>query len=235
MAASSASFVRAAADRSRALTLDHIFSIGFRSGLYGGRYRTVAPAASTVSRTAATLWAARLSMTTTSPGVRAGTSTCSRNVRNASASAAPAMVMAPRMPPTPTAPTTVVVFQWPWGVRPGTRSPGAARPWVRAIFVLHPVSSTNTSRAAHSAARARTSAAHPSRAAFTSGRSRSLAASDFFSAAGQAAAAVGRDGGGRRPQGLDVQLDVAVVPQREPGHGRPPVAGPGGADAEPGG
>jgi hypothetical protein len=51
-------------------------SIGLRSGLYGGRYTTVAPAAS-MARTAATrLWLARSSITTMSPARNVGTGTC---------------------------------------------------------------------------------------------------------------------------------------------------------------
>ena len=53
--------------RSPALNLAKASSIGFRSGEYGGRYISFAPTASIASRTPATLWLARLSMTTVSP------------------------------------------------------------------------------------------------------------------------------------------------------------------------
>ena len=40
--------------------------------------------------------------------------------------------------------TKVVIFQWPCGIRPTTRQPRLARPRVRAMLVLVPVSSMNT-------------------------------------------------------------------------------------------
>jgi hypothetical protein len=45
--------------------------------------------------------------------------------------------------------TNVVIFQWPCGTRP-TSLPRCARPRVRAMLVLVPVPSMNTSRAASS-------------------------------------------------------------------------------------
>jgi hypothetical protein len=51
------------------------FSIGLKFGLYDGRKRKVAPAASIFSRTAVRLWLNRLSVMTTSPGRSSGTGT----------------------------------------------------------------------------------------------------------------------------------------------------------------
>ena len=47
--------VRAPVRRRDALTLDHIFSIGLRSGEYGGRKRSLAPVDSMASATAVDL------------------------------------------------------------------------------------------------------------------------------------------------------------------------------------
>ncbi len=52
-------------------------SIGLRSGEYGGRYQSLAPAALIMSRMACDLWEPRLSMMTMSPGTKTGTSCCS--------------------------------------------------------------------------------------------------------------------------------------------------------------
>ena len=77
VAAISPSTVRAAADRSAALSLLNSRSIGLRSGLYAGRYRTQAPASAISCATAAVLWHDRLSMMTMSPGRSAGARQCS--------------------------------------------------------------------------------------------------------------------------------------------------------------
>ena len=47
-----------------------------RSGEYGGRYQSLAPAALIIWRMAAALWEPRLSLTTMSPGSSTGTSCC---------------------------------------------------------------------------------------------------------------------------------------------------------------
>ena len=52
-------------------------SIGFKSGEYGGRSRTLAPTASMASTTPLTLWLDRLSITTMSPAVNSRTRCCS--------------------------------------------------------------------------------------------------------------------------------------------------------------
>jgi hypothetical protein len=70
-----ASMVRAAIVRSRPFTFDQTISIGLKSGEYGGKYSTLAPADSIIRLTCGRLWAVRLSITTTSPGRSVGTST----------------------------------------------------------------------------------------------------------------------------------------------------------------
>ena len=70
MAAQTASTVRAAAFRSRCLSLAKTCSIGFRSGEYFGRKNSLAPAERMSWRTALLLWLPRLSRTTISPGRR---------------------------------------------------------------------------------------------------------------------------------------------------------------------
>src|SRR5262245_30634883 len=68
-----ASVVRAATDRSVALTFENISSIGVRSGLDDGKGMTRALAAST-ARTTDSAWCGwRLSQITTSPGFSCGT------------------------------------------------------------------------------------------------------------------------------------------------------------------
>src|SRR5229473_2578359 len=130
-------------------------------------------------RTAAFLWAGRLSMTTISPGDKVG----SRHCRMYSTKMAPviarsmtkgAVIASCRKPA-----TKVIVFQWPQGTRPTTRRPRLARPRSRAMAVLVPVSSMNTSRAG---SRSGCAAIQAARAAATSGRSCSLACTIFFEA-----------------------------------------------------
>ena len=72
MAAQTASTVRAAALRSRCLSLAKTCSIGFRSGEYFGRKNSLAPAARMSWRTVLPLWLPRLSMMTMSPGRKRG-------------------------------------------------------------------------------------------------------------------------------------------------------------------
>ena len=72
-----ASTERSAAFRSRSLSFAKTCSMGFRSGLQGGKNHSRAPAARIMARTAAPLWLPGLSKTTMSPGLRVGTSTCS--------------------------------------------------------------------------------------------------------------------------------------------------------------
>jgi hypothetical protein len=76
-ASHNASTVRKALARNSAFSLANTCSMGFGSGLQGGRNRTLAPAASMAWRTAGFLCDDRLSVTTMSSGVRIGTRTCS--------------------------------------------------------------------------------------------------------------------------------------------------------------
>ncbi len=122
-AAARASAVRAAAVRSSVLSLLQAFSMGFRSGEYGGRYSSVAPAASIASRTPLTLWAERLSITTTSPRLRLGASTCRTKVKNTAPSTAASRLTVASGPSHPTTPSTVVTCQCPPGTAPSTRCP----------------------------------------------------------------------------------------------------------------
>ena len=72
-----ASMVRGSVLRSRVLSLAKTCSIGLRSGEERGRKNSLAPAVRIRRRTALPLWLPRLSMTTTSPGLRVGTRNCS--------------------------------------------------------------------------------------------------------------------------------------------------------------
>src|ERR1700688_4494554 len=75
MAAVTASKLRAAALRSRCLSLAKNCSIGLRSGEYFGRKKSLAPIDRIARRTAHPLWLPRLSITTISPGFKVGTRT----------------------------------------------------------------------------------------------------------------------------------------------------------------
>jgi hypothetical protein len=127
-AASSASFVRAAALRSSVFSLLHACSMGLKSGEYGGRNSSVHLAASMSVRAAATLCALRLSSTTTCPGGRsAGTSTWATNAVKTSRSVAASMDMQPTRPSSENPPRIVSWRQCPAGTRPTARSPRGAR------------------------------------------------------------------------------------------------------------
>jgi hypothetical protein len=68
--------VRLSVFRRGVLSLEKAFSIGLKSGEEGERNRSVGPAALMASRTAALLWAGRLSRMTMSPGRRVGARNC---------------------------------------------------------------------------------------------------------------------------------------------------------------
>jgi hypothetical protein len=85
---------------------------------------------------------------------------------------APSMVCAARMPRRRSAATKVMVFQWPCGTCPTSRSPRAQRPYSRTILVLADVSSMNTNRAGSNLPCSRI---HRRRARATSARSCSAA------------------------------------------------------------
>src|SRR5262245_14342980 len=81
------------------------------------------------------------------------------------------------MPSRRSAATKVMVFQWPCGTWPTSRSPRAQRPYSRTILVLAEVSSINTSRAGSNMPCSRI---QRRRARATSARSCSAARSAFF-------------------------------------------------------
>jgi len=145
MASRSASWVRALADLKNSFTFDHIFSIGFKSGEYGGRNRTSAPTEWIKSRASLSLCADRLSITTMSPGLSVGSRTCRTYSRNTSPVVAPSMAMQAVLPSRRIDEIIVVVHQWPHGASSIMRWPPFARPRRRVIFVFAPDSSRDTS------------------------------------------------------------------------------------------
>src|SRR5512136_998253 len=151
--------------------------MGFRSGEYCGRYRSVAPRASIASRTPGTLWAARPSMITMCPRLRVGARQELTYARNVFPFIGPSVTNGAVIPRRRSAPTNVIVFQCPCGTRPIRRSPRGQRPFKRAIFVLAAVSSMNTRRVESSMCCARFQRL---RARATSGRSCSAARRLFF-------------------------------------------------------
>jgi len=177
IAARSACFVRASSFRKKALIFDHIFSIGLKSGLYGGRNHTSAPAARIAWATGPLLCGAKLSITTMSPGRRHGTRTCSTYAWKTAASVDPSITIAAAVPSRRIDESIVVVHQRPCGVASTTRWPSKDRPYSLVMLVLAPLSSSKTNRVrSMPLVRLR----HAFRAAWTSGRFCSLAWIDFF-------------------------------------------------------
>src|SRR5580698_5319714 len=86
-------------------------SIGFRSGEYLGRWRSVAPRASIASRTPAALCAGRLSIITMSFRLRVGARQRSTKAKNLFPFIAPSIVHDAVMPFWRRAATKVIVFQ----------------------------------------------------------------------------------------------------------------------------
>src|SRR6516165_3433369 len=151
--------------------------MGFRSGEYCGRYRSVAPRVSIASRTPGTLCAARPSMTTMFPRLRVGAKQDRTYATNVFPFIGPSITNGAVIPRRRNAPTNVIVFQCPCGTRPIRRLPRRQRPPNRVILVLAAVSSRNTSRVESSMGCARFQRA---RARVTSGRSCSAARRLFF-------------------------------------------------------
>src|SRR3974390_2791713 len=87
------------------------------------------------------------------------------------------MVCGAVMPCRRSAATKVIVFQWPWGTGPTSRSPRTQRPYSRTILVLAEVSSMNTSRDGSNMPCSRI---QRRRAKATSARSCSAARNAFF-------------------------------------------------------
>lgn len=126
-------------------TFDHIFSIGFMSGEYGGRYLREQPADSIASCTPDTLCEPRLSMMTISPGRNAGTRHCSTQATKARPSIGPSRIMGANGPSRRTAETNVHVSQCPTGAEPERRCPVEHLPYKRAKDVDAALSSIKTS------------------------------------------------------------------------------------------
>lgn len=94
---------RCPSDRSSRFSLAKASSMGFRSGLYGGRNSSRHPAASIGARAAAALCHGRLSSTTVSPGRRVGIRTVEKHSRNRAAVIGPSstrVAVTPFRPPT---------------------------------------------------------------------------------------------------------------------------------------
>lgn len=146
-----ASTVRAAVLRNKVLALAQASSIGLRSGEPDGRQRQVTPAPSSSARTALVWWAPGSSMASTASGLTRGSSgrrTCLRQAWNAAPSAAAAMLVAPTMPASPSAPRMVTRSQRPHGAMPKARSPHGLQPCRRTRLVSAPPSSRKTRRSA---------------------------------------------------------------------------------------
>ena len=79
--------------RKKDLSCDHHSSIGLKSGEYGDKQITLAPTASIIGAIEASLWAGKLSMTTTAPAHNLGHKNFSINSANACPSIASFMVI----------------------------------------------------------------------------------------------------------------------------------------------
>src|SRR3954471_21233532 len=128
MAAQTASTVRAAALRSRCLSLAKTCSIGFRSGEYFGRKKSLAPTERMSSRTALPLWLPRLSMMTMSPRFKVGSRTFSTLIVKLSPSIGPSRTQGASIRSQRNAARKVVVFQWPCGTLAVSLVPRGAQP-----------------------------------------------------------------------------------------------------------
>ena len=103
-------------------------SIGFRSGLNGGRYATVAPAASIASFTPRTLWLDRSSITTMPPGLSSRTRCCRTHARDVAPLIGPSTRSRATNPVVRIADRNVVVDHRACGVRSTRRVPRGLRP-----------------------------------------------------------------------------------------------------------
>src|ERR1051325_5485138 len=92
-------------------------------------------------RTAAPLWAGRLSITTMSPDARVGTRHCRRYSMKIARVIARSITNGAVMPSRRSPASKVRIFQCPHGTRPTTPRPRLARPRSRAMLVEVPVSS----------------------------------------------------------------------------------------------
>lgn len=83
MSVSTISVVVGAKLRKKDLSCDHHSSMGLKSGEYGDKQITFAPTASIIGSIEASLWAGKLSITTTAPDHNSGTKNFSINNSNA--------------------------------------------------------------------------------------------------------------------------------------------------------
>jgi len=172
MAFQRASRLRCADFFRRAWSLEKRFSMGLRSGEYGGRYRQRAPVAAMASCTPATLWLGKLSAMTMSPGCSVGQRNVCPYLRNASPSRGPSRTIGAVMACTRKPAMKGVVCPCPCGTDALPRGPWGARPRARVILGLVPVSSRKTSFSTSSVGWL---ACHSARAVRTSSRACSLA------------------------------------------------------------
>lgn len=176
MASKRASLVVAAFSRRIFLILLHIFSIGFKSGLYGGRYFIVIFRILNFVISKLPLWAERLSIITVSPSLSTGSKDSVIYKEKMVLFTEPSKTMHCVEPSNRTDESIVVVFHAP-GAESKHLLPFGDLPRKRTILVLADDSSIKTSLLmshvfAHSS--------HSSRAFFISSLSCSDARSVFF-------------------------------------------------------
>ena len=144
MAVKSSSVFHALKPRNSCFTLLHIFSIGFKSGLYPGKKSTRAPCSSIACCAADDLCARKLSMTTTSPLFQGR----HKMLLHLCCKGAPVQ----RASKHQTFRGAIKAnggqhghrFQRPSGAWSKHRSPTGARPYRRVLFAFAPLSSRNT-------------------------------------------------------------------------------------------
>src|SRR5215475_6140782 len=93
-----------------ALNFDQHFSIGDKSGEYGGRYARRAPTDAIASFTPDTWWEDRLSINTTCPACHVGTRIVCTYVKNTCSSVLPSTVIEAIIPSRESAPKTVIFW-----------------------------------------------------------------------------------------------------------------------------
>ena len=110
IAPNSSGTVRLASVRSIAFTFEIACSIGLKSGEYGGSRSTTQPAAPTNSSTRRSLWAARLSSTTTWPRRRTGHNSSRTKSTNRAAVVPPSKLTEATTPRTDRAATVLIAL-----------------------------------------------------------------------------------------------------------------------------
>lgn len=130
--------------RNVCFTLLHIFSIGFKSGLYSGRNIHLAPCEAIIDCTRSDLCTLRLSITTISPGCRVGERNFSIYASKIRRFTAPSNTILQVSPFSRNAERIVVRSHLPSGAWSLQRLPPSERPYNRVILVFAPVSSRKT-------------------------------------------------------------------------------------------